>query len=370
VISPSASETILPIQARRIIAAEFMYRPRPAPGLARVVFDYALRARLGALDARDAVVWVVDGPQTSASLLPITEDYRHLAHYTVQANPQPVNPVARAQPFGWDGWWQQMTMTDRWSRILAALDVAANTPDAAYLLMPAHDAIYTAETLSHLIRLSERHSTGQAMPAAVSPYTFHQHSAVPGAAIPPHTIALLNTAFNRDSLFGWKMRFNRLQGFWGKMSLLPISACAGLRAAVEPTIFEDDLHIDTALRRSGIRALAWWVADPGLYRQTPPVFSVADVRQVLMRTLHYSLNIPGQPIGGSFLLGHQGILSRLRTLSPSYRRLVREVTHLIEGCRTVIDERLRTYGASWVDWGNYRYVVRIGDPSVQTWRQV
>ena len=31
-------------------------------------------------------------------------------------------------------------------------------------------------------------------------------------------------------------------------------------------------------------------------------------------------------------------------------------------------QRLGRYGLSWVDWGTYRYVVRVGDPLVQVWK--
>jgi hypothetical protein len=98
------------------------------------------------------------------------------------------------------------------------------------------------------------------------------------------------------------------------------------------------------------------------------VFSREDAKTVIMRTLHYSLNIPGQ--GASKLNFPLGALGRLRRrVSPSFARWNAEAEALIAECVAEIAPRLARYGASWVDWGAYRYVARVGDPAVEVWRR-
>jgi hypothetical protein len=140
--------------------------------------------------------------------------------------------------------------------------------------------------------------------------------------------------------------------------------CEPLRRVVDTDVWEDDLQIDTKLRRLGYGVRVLWESDPALYRQALPVFDRDGVRRVIERTLHYSLNIPG---GSSLLDAPLDGFGRLQLLSPRFRRLNRELDILIQDCRDEIRVRLARYGCSWVDWGAYRYVMRVGDPAVQVW---
>jgi hypothetical protein len=349
-----------------------MYRPRPLETLdprARVVFDHALTARLHALDSRDTLLIIADSAATLDSLQPLLAPFAD--QFPIQhmiTNPQPIPDTSDLPAaLGWENpdHWQRMNLTDRWARILAALDAAAPLDHSGWLVMPAHDAIYTAELLSKLIRFSEHHARN-GLPAAVSPYTYFQHSVIPGVDIPQDVIDLVNLAFGRDSLFRWKMRLDRVQGFWGKMGLIPFGMCAPLRNAVDTDVWEDDLQIDSKLRRLGYGVHALWESVPALYRQALPVFDRDGVRRVITRTLHYSLNIPGADV--STLTRPLDVFGQLQKISPRFRRLNREIEAMIAECHAEIRQRLDHYGCSWVDWGAYRYVMRVGDPAVQVLR--
>jgi hypothetical protein len=288
-------------------------------------------------------------------------------------NPSPYSDAAGSTPsiLNWEqpARWRRYAKTDRWARIDFALDVVSRLYSPGYLIMPAHDAVWGERLLPWLIRLSQQYArNGQ--PAAVSPYTYYQHSLVPGADIPQDTIDLLNTAFSRDTLFPLKMRFDRVQAFWGKMGIVPFDVCGPLRERAAQYIWEDDLEIDRALRELGYGVHCAWAWNPEVYRQALPVFDRQDVRRVIERTLHYSLNIPGDKIGSSSLNFPLGALGHLRAaLSPRFRQYNPQAEQLIAECTSEIMGRLMTYGASWVDWGNYRYVMRVGYAEVEVWRR-
>lgn len=390
----------------RFLVAEFMYRPRPAEPHAQAVFDYAWRSRLAQLDDRDGVLLLCDSPATLESLQPVLADYPHLRVWWAV-----VNPPAGAQPcaptdlsglpyqLGWPDphSWQRVTMTDRWARIRWALAAgkaiqsteykvqsaekepptisyqlsATNRPSlttshqplaTAFLVMPAHDAVWGKGLLPYLVRQAGAR-------VAVSPVTYHQHSPVPGVTIPVEVIDLLNAAFGKDALLAWKLHRDQHQGFWGKMSLLRLDCCGSLLEALQPCAFEDDLAIDSALARMGTPARGVYIRDPRLYRQALPVFDREAARQVIERTLHYSLNIPGEGISGSSLNQPLGPLGRLRLLHPRFRSAHQAASALIAECSSEIQVRLECYGLSWVDWGAYRHVVRVGDPCVEVWKR-
>ncbi len=350
-----------------------MYRPRPAEPRARRVFDFALDSRLAELSsyADSAVLLIADQQATLDSLAEFVEKYRRLTFIPAIVNPEPAPlPDACAETPARCGWrdpagWRRYALTDRWARIKFVLDAASQQESPGNLIMPAHDAVWGRGLIARLIGVSQRYAC-KGLPAAVSPYTPHQHSQVPGANIPQDMIDALNAAFARDSLLRWRMASGRYQVFWGKMGMIPFGMCGDLLRRAETMVFEDDLEIDRAIRQAGYGVRAEWIGDPALYRQALPVFDRAGLRAVIERTLHYSLSIPGD---SSLITRPLDALARLHLrISPRFRRALALVDTLSAECRAEIDARLNACGASWVDWGAYRYLVRPGDPLVQVWK--
>jgi hypothetical protein len=341
----------------RLLVTEFMHTPRPADPRRRLVFDYTLTTRLRALRSEDAVLIIANRPETIESLQPLLAPYSHLTIFSTISNPTP-NPN---RP-------HYYLQTDRWARILTALSygkMLATRGSLGWLVMPAHDALYSPQLLSELIRLSESHGK-KGYPAAVSPYPAHHHSPVPGAEIPQPIIDLVNHCFGRDLSFRWKIRLDRVQGFWGKMGMIPFGVCEEILKHADPLIWEDDQLIDSILRRSGYGVRALWVEDPRDYRQALPAFTRADVKAILYRHLHYSLNIPGLPLMGSHLTQPLGKMAQgWATLNPRFKRLTHEAESLIAECVTEITEALQKDGYSAVEWGAYRYIARVGWAEVE-----
>jgi hypothetical protein len=378
----SPAEIAAALAGRKLIDAEFMYKPRPPEGRARIVFDYALRSRLSALRSEDAVLFICNSPETAASFSDFEAQYPHVLMLATIANATPLSlekahgcaPVQTPNTphvLNWESpdSWQQYAMTDRWARIDTALHIASLIDSSGYIIMPAHDAVWGRDLLKRLARFSEKQARG-GLPAAVSPYTYHQHSPVPDAEIPQDVIDLLNTAFGRDSLLGWKMRADRVQAFWGKMGMIPFAMCATVRQQAEKTIWEDDLEIDRVIREAGYGVRSMWMSNPAVYRQALPVFDRDGVRQVIERTLHYSLNIPSQTIGESSLNFPLGPLGKIRRIvRPKFAKYNALAEDLIAECNAKISARLKQYGASWVDWGAYRHLMRVGDPAVEVWKR-
>ncbi|MEZ4667156.1 MAG: hypothetical protein R3E39_04425 [Anaerolineae bacterium] len=208
------------------------------------------------------------------------------------------------------------------------------------------------------------------LPAAVSPYTYHQHSSVPKAKIPGDVIDLLNTALSRDTLFPVKVQFDRVQAFWGKMSMMPFGMCGAVLAHVDTGIWEDDLEIDRVIREQGYGVRCKWIWNPRIYQQAPPVFEHAAVRKIIERTLHYSLHIPSNVVGGNSLNAPLDWAGKMRRLiSPRFRKYNPIAEAMIAECAAEISARLGEFGASWVDWGAYRHVVRVGYPVVEVWKR-
>jgi hypothetical protein len=356
---------------RRTIDAEFMYRPRPAEGRERAVFDYTLFSRLSQLETSDAALFICDSAETIDSLDYLETKFPDLKLTAVIANPLPWKGTSDTpRLLGWDkpDQWRRFQTTDRWTRINFALGVASETQSDGYLIMPAHDTVWGRGLLERLRRFSQKYARG-GFPAAVSPYTYHQHSTIPGVDIPPEVIHTLNTAFNRDMLFPWKIRFDRVQQFWGKMGMIPFGMCWALRENVDQFVWEDDLEIDRVIRDLGYGVRCCWVSDPAVYRQALPIFDREGLKRVIERTLHYSLNIPGQTIGSSSLNFPLDRLGQLRRrLSPDFARYNALAETLIAECMATVTARLERYGASWVDWGDYRHVIRVGDPVVEVWK--
>ena len=89
-----------------------------------------------------------------------------------------------------------------------------------------------------------------------------------------------------------------------------------------------------------------------------------------------TLRVNGQDVeaenvwgGASLLTRPLDPLARLRVrLSPRFASAVALSETLVAECRAEIATRLDRFGASWVDWGAYRYVVQVGDPQVQVWK--
>lgn len=359
------------LAGRHFINAEFMYKPRPGAGREQIVFDATLSSRLGALGTQDAVLFIANSLTTVDSLAPFERQFPLPLMLATIANPEPTTNSSSATPerLGWPGNWQRYQKTDRWARIELALTVAGTLAAPGYLIMPAHDALWGRNVLDRLVRFSQCYERG-GFPAAVSAYTYYQHSAIPGANIPQSIIDLMNTAFGRDALFSLKIRLDRMQAFWGKMGMLPFGLCKPILERAEKMVWEDDLEIDRVIRAMGYGVRCLWVRDPKVYRQAPPVFDREGLRKVIERTLHYSLNIPNTMVGESSLNYPLGVLGELRCLSrPKFRRYNAQAEALIAECNTVIMERLARFGASWVDWGAYRYVMRVGDPVVEVWKR-
>jgi hypothetical protein len=365
------------LDACSLIDAEFMHQPRPTAQRERLVFDFALNTRLTELSRHDnaAVLLLCRDQHTAASVAHLPAAYPRLTLVAVTAAPTPISAAATESdartPYhcAWDApeRWQRYAQTDRWARIIAALTIASRLPRPGHLIMPAHDAVWGRGLLAHLLRLSGRYAQA-GLPAAVSPYTYHQQSRVPGVDIPRDIIAALNAAFAHDSWLWLRLRRGRYQAFWGKMGLLPFGMCASVLARAEPLVWEDDLEIDSAIRAAGWGACCRWIANPAHYRQALPVFDRAGLRKVVERTLHYSLNLPGAYYGAHSVLNQPlDQVGRWRRLDPRFDRAVRLSDAIIAEVNAEIAERIGRYGCSWVDWGGYRYVVRVGDPFVQVW---
>ena len=352
-----------------------MYKPRPSTARERQVFDFALAARLGELSRYDAaaVVLICNDALTVESFADLPAAYPRLRFVAAITNPEPLEPN-NADPYretparcDWlnPAGWRRYALTDRWARITLALDVARQLDSPGYLIMPAHDAVWGRGLLERLIRLSQRHARN-GLPAAVSPYSYYQHSVIPHLPVDPLLIDAVNAAFNRDTWLRWRLRANHYQAFWGKMGMIPLGMSGALCDQVETMVWEDDLEIDRAIRAAGYAAVCRWIDDPALYRQTLPLFDRAGLHRLIDRTLHYSLSIPGDTSIVSQPLDRWGRWRR--RIDPRYARALALADEVTAECRAEIAERLNRYGASWVDWGAYRYVARVGDPLVQVWK--
>ncbi len=360
------------------VSAEFIYQPRPTEPRARQVFDYALRTRLAELSRTPAaaLLLVARDEATLASLTPLLVDFPALPLVGAIVNPSPVD---RSAPDGdartpwlgeWDApdAWRRYALTDRWARILFALDVARRLAGPGNLIMPANDAVWGSGLLRLLTDISRQHAQA-GLPAVVSPYTPWQHAPVPGVDIAPLIIGALNAGFNRSADFHQRVLQGLGQAFWGKMGLLPFGVCDTVYQTVERLVWEDDLEIDRVLKQAGYAVRCRWVDQRSLYCQALPVFDRAGLRRVFDRTLHYSLNVPAPAPGGSLLNTPLDAAVQLRRrYSRRFDAALALSEALVAECNAAIAERLARYGMSWVDWGAYRYVVRVGDPWVQVWK--
>ncbi|MCA9904601.1 MAG: hypothetical protein KC547_12170 [Anaerolineae bacterium] len=350
-----------------LLVAEFMFmhQKRSVAKRERAIFDDNLRARLGALTAQDSVLFICNSDTTRDSLQPLAADFPQLTIQYVVTNPEP-NPQPRQIPFDcqWEmpAAWQQMTMSDRWARILCALDTAAKQASSGYLVMPAQDAAYSRELLLRLIDTSQ----AEAVPCAISPRTRLAQASQPGTSAAQIEIAdLHNAAFDRAALEA--ICETGGQGFWGKLGLIPFVLCKPLLAQVETHTWEDDLEIDRVLADLGCVARCVEIDDPALFRLVPPVFDRAQVHAIIERHLHYSLKIPGEK--QSALWSAPSSRSQLRAQSePTYALRLAEAENMIADCERDMHARVARYGASWVDWGGYRYVARPRDPVVEVWK--
>ncbi|MBK8021423.1 MAG: hypothetical protein IPK19_08310 [Chloroflexi bacterium] len=360
------------------ICVEFLYRARPRDLAACAVFDYALRSRFDevARSDRGAVLFLCADEDVASSLDPILEGYPALRTAWAVINPPVLVPGSedadsttptRAH---WDdaGCWTQMAYSDRWARIRFALDVGMRLNAPAALIMPAHDAVWGRGLLNRLVAASHRYGTAST-PAAVSPYTPYAHGPVPGVDLPDWAIDAINAAFNRDFWLRWRMARGRYQSFWGKTGLIPSVLCAEVLRRADPRVWEDDLEIDRAIREAAGPVRALWIGNPRLYRQVLPIFDEVALRRVIDRTLHYSLNIPAKTLAGSSLLMTELAwpLRLRRILDRRYDRAIALADRLAADCLSDARARLASTGMTWIDWGNYRYVVRPGDPFVQVW---
>jgi hypothetical protein len=338
-----------------ILAAEFIYKPRPLSKREAAVFDYTLRARLNALRDDDTLLLLCDSAVALASLQPILADFPRLHTLSEIVNPQP-RPIQNDTPYAcqWETpqQWQQMTMSDRWARIDAALRVASARRDGC-LLMPALDAVYSRDLLMQLI-----------VRAPASAISAQVQRAVPNVDTPQHIIDLHNAAFDRDALADI---CTGGQGFWGKLGVIPFRLCEALRTNADHDTWEDDLEMDRVLTELGSPATCIPVDDPALYHLAPPVFDRPAVQRIIERHLHYSLKIPGK---SSALHSPPSSASRLRAQHDAkYALALALADALIAACDAAMRQRVAQYGASWVDWGGYRYVTRVGDPAVEVWQR-
>lgn len=356
-----------------------MYKPRPTGTREQAVFDFTLASRLQELSRYDAaaVVFICNDQPTIDSLAHLPAAYPRLLMLARIVNSQPLphadQDADSETPMRCE-WttpeqWRRYALTDRWARITAALEAGSRMPNDGYLIMPAHDAVWGRGLLKTLIGFSQRHAS-HGVPAAVSPYTYYQHSTIPDIDIDPAIIDALNAAFARDSLLRFRFLTGRYQSYWGKMGMIPFQMCAAILSRVETMIWEDDLEIDNAIRAAGYAVRCIWVDRAGLYRQALPVFDRVGLYAVIERTLHYSLNLPGRYYGEKSLLNQPlDPIGRLHWLfSPRFRAAVALADEVTTEATNALTTRIDCYGKSWVDWGQYRYVVRVGDPSVQVWK--
>lgn len=337
-----------------------MYRPRPTDDRARLLFDYTLRARLHNLSEADTLLLICDSDTTRDSLAQILADFLHLSVQTVIVIPQ-LRPPQSDTPVRcqWESpnRWQQMDMSDRWTRILAALRAAViMQPDL--LVMPAHDAVYTRATLQAAME--------RAIDRPFSLTTRHTHSLVPAVNIPTDVIDLHNAAFDREPLV--RICEDGGQGFWGNMGAIPGKLCEALLSTVDSNTWEDDLEIDRVLTEMGSPALCIPIDDPADYRLCPPIFDRAGVRRVIERHLHYSLKIPGEHRSALHAAPSAESVQRAHA-DPRYARLLAEADAIIADCEAEMRARVARYGVSWVDWGNYRYVAVPRNPQVEVWKR-
>lgn len=367
------------LRGRAMVSAEMMYRPRPTDPDRRRILDFTLESRLSELSryGNSAVVFICNDEATVESLAHLSAQFPAVAMAATITNPVPVassqrDPYART-PFACE-WpeperWRRYELTDRWARLIRAFEIVQLIEGDGYLALPAHDAVWGTGLLDPLIRFSKQH-TRQGMPAAVSPYTPYQHSPVPGVNIPRQIINALNAAFGRDSRLREKLSAGQYQAFWGKMGLIPFAMSSAVLQHADTFVWEDDLEIDRVIREQGYGARALWIGKPALYRQAPPVLNRADLRAVIDRTLHYSLSIPGETYSSTSILRQPlDVEMQLKMQqNPRFARAVALAETLIAECTADITERVERYGASWVDWGAYRYVACVGDPVVQVWK--
>lgn len=364
----------------RFVSAEFMYKPRATEPRARRVFDFTLASRLNELNRYDnaAVLLICDGAITVESLFGLPFAYPHLNFFAAIVNPPPLAPTpndADADTPVRCGWeyperWRRYALTDRWARITFALEVASQLEKPGSLIMPAHDAVWGQGLLAELEHLSTAHAQN-GLPAATSAYTPFHHSAVPTVDIPLEIIDALNAAFARDSALPARIEAGEYQAFWGKMGMVPFGMSAEILRRAETFIWEDDLEIDRVIREAGYAVRCLYTDDPALYRQALPVFDQPGLRAVIERTLHYSLSIPARIPGDTSLLTRplDAAAQARRQHDPHFAHGLALAEALTAECQAEIAERLAACGASWVDWGAYRYVVRVGDPRVQVWKK-
>ncbi len=375
-IVTSPGEAARALGSIHFLSAEMMYRPRPTDQANRTVFDATLRARLAAMAPQDGVLLMLNDAKTLESLRAFPEAYPQPRWIAAIVNPKPLGHYKPDPPYQWE-WddpahWMIFKTSDRWARIDFAMQTAAalSEKSAGFLLMPAHDALYGRELLQQLEKYA-RYYACDGLPAAVSPFAPDQHTPVEGVSYEKNTSDAMNAAFGRDSHMRRKVRRDDVQAFWGKMNLIPFAMCEPVLRTVSQKVWEDDKEIDRALRDCGFCSRALWIGDQGIYRQSPPVFNYQDLKRVIERTLHYSLNIPTRPLGASSLnrqLDFEGKIRRL--FSARFRGANQLAETLIRECMAEIEARLKRYGVSWVDWGDYRYVVRVGDPDVEVWKKI
>jgi hypothetical protein len=356
----------------RFLAAEMIYQPRPTEARAQRVFDANLNARLRALRTGDHLLLLCNSEAAAESLRPRLRDYAYLTPswslVTPSNSPSPstereLEGEVKTTPYrcDWDApqTWRQMAMSDRWTRILYALQ-AASQFDVDYLLLPALDAVYARDLLLQLAQVSR----ASRLPCAVSPVCRLAHHTSTGA--PQAVIDLHNAAFDRAPLVNVCSEGG--QGFWGKLGLLPIGVCLLLPQEVAVEAWEDDLEIDRALSAMGSPATCLPVEDPALYHLAPPVFDEASVRRIIERHLHYSLKIPGEKRSHLHSAPSPASLAKATT-DPAYAHALAQADALIAECEAEMRARVARYGASWVDWGAYRYVARPADPAVEVWQR-
>jgi hypothetical protein len=359
----------------RLIGVEFMYKLRPVERRARAAFDIPLLTRLSALHhAGDAALLCICANEAVIDSLQPLLGSVDLAIAMAIANPEPLpNPPDPDTPFicGWDDpqQWAAIATTDRWARIRHALELGARRAgDEGALLFAAHDAVWGTALIPRLRRASSAYAV-HGQPAAVSPYTPWQHTPLPGIDAPKWVIQVINAAFARDENMQAGIEQNTWQGFWGKTGLLPFGLCPVVLAGANMRVWEDDLEIDRAIRAAGFASRALWIDDPSVYHHALPVWDEAGVRAVIDRTLHYSLHIPGQPLGQHSLLMRplSPKAQEARMRSASYDAALTIGEHITRMCLKDAEARIARTGASWIDWGAYRHVVRPGDPFVTVW---
>ncbi len=359
----------------RLLNCEFLFASRPHTPQRGAIFDLTFHSRQQQLTAQDGVLLIATDQASIDSVTPLLERYSQVRQIACITNPT-VSDEQPQTPFElvWDmpAQWRKMRCSDRWARLLYAFEVGKylhQQGDVGWLVFPAWDARWGDQLLPLLMAYSHQCAL-QSIPAAVSPYSAFQDTKPLNLHKSRLGANLYNLIFARDRTFREGLKTGDIQGFWGKMGLIPYALCEFLLQHVDTDEWEDDLEIDRALTAGGWASRGLWIADERQYRHVLPIFHLDDVYQIVTRHLHYSLRLATQGKNRSHLLDVPDRMARRRTRwSRLQARIVPTAQTILATADETLMTRVKHDGASWVDWGAYRYVTRPSVPQVEVWKR-